>query len=337
MQNITLGKTGLVVEKNGFGALPIQRREMADAVRILRRAYDGGVTFFDTARNYTDSESKLGEAFSGMRDKIVIASKTHAQDVPTFWKELEISLAGLKTDYIDIHQFHNPDKLFLPGDGSGMYEAMLEARKQGKIRHIGISSHCLPVAREAVASGLFVSLQYPFSYLATEEEMQFARDVEKAGMAFIAMKALSGGLITNFRAANAFMAGFSGVVPIWGVQRDSEVEDLVACIAKVPEMSADLRAAIDKDRAELTGEFCRGCNYCQPCPAGISIFFAARMSLMLRRMPPAPERNAAVMAKVPGCLECGQCKSRCPYGLDVPALLKKNYEDYTRFVAAQGK
>ncbi len=332
MGNIMLGNTGLSVEKNGFGALPIQRRDMADAVRILRRAYDGGVRFFDTARNYTDSEAKLGTAFDGMRDTIVIASKSGAKDAAAFTKDLNTSLTHLKTDYIDIFQFHNPSSLFRPDDGSGMYEAMLDAQRQGKIRHIGISSHSLPLAREAVASGLYASLQFPFSYLSTDEEQRLVHDTEKAGMAFICMKALSGGLLRDFRAANAYIAQFPGAVPIWGIQRDAEVEELIECVATVPEMTDERRALIEKDRKELQGEFCRGCNYCQPCPAGIAIFFAARMSLMLRRMPSSP-RQEEIMSKVPDCINCGQCKTRCPYGLDVPNLLKKNYEDFKKFTA----
>lgn len=336
MADVKLGNTGLVVEKNGFGALPIQRRDMADAIRIIRRAYDGGIRFFDTARNYTDSEEKLGAALRDVRDKVVIASKTHALDVPTFWKELDTSLANLKTDYIDIHQFHNPPALFRPGDGSGMYEAFLEARRRGKIRHIGISSHRLAVAREAVASGLFVSLQYPFSYLANDAEIDLVREAREAGMAFFCMKALAGGLLKDFRAANAFIAQFPGAVPIWGIQRDEEVEELVECVRDVPELTGERRAIIEKDRQELRGEFCRGCSYCQPCPAGINIFFAARMSLMLRRAPlrvyAAPKFHE-MMAKVDDCIGCNQCKKRCPYGLDVPSLLRKNHEDFKRFTA----
>jgi aryl-alcohol dehydrogenase-like predicted oxidoreductase len=334
MGDIALGRTGLTAEKNGFGALPVQRRTMEDAVRILRRAYDGGVRFFDTARGYTDSEEKLGAALHDVRDTIIIASKTHAKNVAAFWKDLDTSLTKLRTDHIDIHQFHNPPVLFRPGDGSGMYEAALEAQRQGKIRHIGITNHSLAIAREAVASGLYASLQYPFSYLSTEEEVALVHDAHAAGVLFIAMKALSGGLITDFRAANAYLAQFPGVVPIWGIQRDEEAEELVECVAKTPEMTAERQASIEKDRAELQGEFCRGCNYCQPCPANIEIFMAARMSLFIRRSPMS-QRLHDLMAKVPGCIECGACKTRCPYGLDIPNLIKKNYEDFLQYTAVK--
>ena len=165
MNKITLGKTNLVIEKNGFGCLPIQRIREQDAVDLLHKAYDGGINFFDTARAYSDSEQKVGAAFSSMRDKIVLATKTGAQTAEGFWKDLETSLRTLKTDYIDIYQFHNPAFCPKPGGEDGLYDAALEAKKQGKIRHISITNHRLAVAHEAIDSGplrdLAVSVQLP--------------------------------------------------------------------------------------------------------------------------------------------------------------------------------
>ena len=171
MNRITLGKTGLVIEKNGFGCLPIQRISEQDAVNLLHKAYDGGINFFDTARAYSDSEQKVGAAFSSMRDKIVLATKTGAQTAEGFWKDLETSLRTLKTGYIDIYQFHNPTFCPKPGGEDGLYDAALEAKKQGKIRYISITNHRLAVAHEAIDSGLYETLQFPFSYLAGEQEM----------------------------------------------------------------------------------------------------------------------------------------------------------------------
>ena len=180
METVRLGKTGIVTNKNGFGALPVQRVSDEEAVRLLRKAYEGGMTYFDTARYYTDSEHKLGLAFEGMREKIFIATKTGATTPEDFWKELGISLANLRTDYIDVYQFHNPAFCPKPGDGSGLYECMLEAKAQGKIRHIGITNHRLKVAEEAIASGLYETLQFPFCYLATEEDKRLV-DLQGSG------------------------------------------------------------------------------------------------------------------------------------------------------------
>lgn len=335
---VTLGRTGITVNKNGFGALPIQRIGKEDAVKLVRKAYEAGITFFDTARWYTDSEIKLGEAFKGMREKVYIATKTGAKTPEEFWEDLHTSLHNLRTDYIDIYQFHNPAFCPVPGDGSGLYEAMAEAKEQGKVRHIGITNHRLSVAQEAVESGFYETLQFPFCYLTGEKELALVEKCKDAEMGFIAMKALSGGLITNSAAAYAFQAQYDNVLPIWGVQRESELEEFISYIENPPVMTEELRVLMEQDRAELAGEFCRGCGYCMPCPVGIEINTCARMSLLLRRSPSETQLSAAgqaMMKKIEDCLHCNKCKSKCPYNLDTPALLEKNYEDYKRVLAGE--
>ena len=193
MQEITLGKTGITVVQNAFGALPIQRVSMEEAVKLLRRAYDGGMRYFDTARAYSDSEEKLGEAFDGMRDKVFIATKTAAKTPEGFWRDLETSLKNLRTDYIDVYQFHCVQQCYRPGDGTGMYECMLEAKKQGKIRHIGVTAHKIGIAKECAESGLYETMQFPFSYLSGKQELELVEICQKQNMGFICMKALAGG------------------------------------------------------------------------------------------------------------------------------------------------
>ena len=338
MGQVTLGSTGITVEKNAFGALPIQRITREDAVRLLRRAYEGGITFYDTARYYSDSEEKVGAAFRGMREKIYIATKTGSTTPEGFWKDLETSLGLLGTDYIDIYQFHNPSFCPKPGDGTGLYEAMCQAKEKGMIRHIGITNHRLEVAFEAVESGLYETLQFPFSYLASDREIQLVRACEKADMGFIAMKALSGGLITDSAAAYAYLAQYPNVLPIWGIQREGELDEFLSYIADPPALTGELAAVIEKDRRELAGEFCRGCGYCMPCPAGIEINTCARMSLLIRRSPSANQLTPgaqSMMKKIENCLNCGSCRAKCPYGLDTPALLRKNYQDYCEILAGK--
>ena len=231
MRTITLGKTGITTPQNAFGALPIQRADRQTAVKLLRKAYDGGMTFFDTARAYTDSEEKLGEAFDGMREKIYIASKTMAKTPEKFWDDLEMTLKNLRTDYLDIYQLHCVPQCYAPGDGTDMYEAMLEAKEQGKIRHIGITAHKIGIAEDIVKSGLYETLQFPFSYLATDRDIALVRACEAAGMGFIAMKGLSGGLLTNSAACMAFMSQYN-VLPIWGIQRESELDEWLSYFYK---------------------------------------------------------------------------------------------------------
>ena len=340
MKTITLGTTGITAPQNGFGALPIQRVTEEEAVKLLRRAYEGGMTFFDTARAYSDSEIKMGAAFDGMRDKIFIATKTQSKTPEGFWADLEQSLKNLRTDYIDIYQFHCVDQCYKPGDGTGMYECMLEAKEAGKIRHIGITAHKIGVAFECVNSGLYETMQFPFSYLSGQQEIDLVRLCAEKNMGFLGMKGLAGGLIMNSAAAMAFVSQFENVMPIWGVQREKELEEWLSYMEETPEMSAEISAFIEKEKTELAGEFCRGCGYCMPCPAGIMINQCARMSLMLRRAPSGdwltPEMQGE-MKKIEDCLHCGKCMEKCPYGLNTPELLEKNYEDYKMVLAGEVK
>jgi predicted aldo/keto reductase-like oxidoreductase len=329
-----LGRTGLKVNKDGFGALPIQRVDMAGSVAILRKALDGGINYIDTARGYTDSEEKIGAAISDRREKFILATKTPSVTVEGFWKDLEASLRTMKTDYIDIYQFHNPG--FVPKPGDGLYEAMISAKEQGKIRFIGITNHRLALARDAVESGLYDTLQFPFCYLADEKEMDLVKLCAEKNVGFICMKALSGGLITDVGAARAWLAQYPNAVPIWGIQRESELDALFAVMNRGAEIKPEEKERIEKDRAELIGSFCRACGYCMPCPAGIEINTCARVMLMIRRMPSArffSEQFRKEMEKIKGCLHCGHCTASCPYSLDTPALLAKNYEEYQKQLA----
>lgn len=331
MSTIQLGSTGITIEKNGFGCLPIQRISKEDAARLLRKALDGGMNYFDTARAYSDSEEKMGYAFAGIRDKVVIATKTHAQTGRELREHLEASLRDLNTDYIDVYQFHNPAFVPRPGGEDGLYDAALEAQAQGKIRHIGITNHRLTVAREAIDSGLYTTLQFPYSYLSGPQDQELVEMCERAGMGFVAMKGMAGGLLWDGIAAAAFMALQPIAVPIWGVQHEWELDQFLSCVPDAPAMTEERLALIEKDRAELTGSFCRSCGYCMPCPMGIQINQCARMSLMLRRMPAADYLTdywQAEMRKIETCLQCGQCASKCPYGLNTPRLLQDNYKEY---------
>ena len=338
MAKVTIGRTELHVEQNGFGALPIQRISSAEAVHLLQKAYDGGICYYDTARAYTDSEEKLGKSFSDMRDKVIISSKTMATNTQDFWRDLDTSLRLLNTNYIDVYQFHNPAFCPKPTDQSGLYEAMLQAKKQGKIRYIGLSNHRLDVAKEAVESGLYDTLQFPFSYLCTEKELELVQLCKEKEIGFIAMKALSGGLLTNSAAACAWLTRFDNIVPIWGIQRESELDEFLSYISAPPELTDNMTACIEADRRELQGNFCRGCGYCMPCPQGIIINMCARVSLLLRRAPIEmllSDGGERMMKKVEDCIECGQCTALCPYGINTPLLLKQNYQDFQEFLSGK--
>lgn len=335
MEKVRLGRTNIVVNRNGFGALPVQRVNKEEAKVILKKVYANGINFFDSARAYSDSEEKIGLSLSDVRKDIYIATKTMATTVEDFWRDLNTSLELLKTDYIDIYQFHNPSFCPKPNDGTGLYEAMLEAKEQGKIKHIGITNHRLHVAKEAVESGLYDTLQFPFSYLASDKEEELVRLCKEKDVGFICMKALSGGLITRSDVAYAYLAQFDNTLPIWGIQKEKELDEFISYNDNPPVLNDEIKAIIEHDRQELAGEFCRGCGYCMPCPMGIEINQCARMSLMLRRSPSATWLSPhwqEEMKKIETCINCGKCKAHCPYDLNTPELLKKNYEDYKTFL-----
>lgn len=336
MNELVLGSTQITTPQNAFGALPLQRCSEDEAVALLRRAYEGGMTYFDTARAYSNSEHRVGLALADVRDSVTIATKTMARTPDDFWRDLETSLETLGFSRIDVYQLHCVPQCYCPDDGTGMYECMLEAKRQGLIKHIGITAHLISVAEKIAECGLYETLQFPFSYLATDRELALVNTCAAHNVGFVAMKGLAGGLITNSRAAMAYMTQHPTVLPIWGVQRMAELEEWLSYMDETPAVTPEMERFYEQERKELSGTFCRGCGYCAPCPAGIPINACARMSLMIRRAPSQSwltqewQRN---MSLIEECTECGSCKKRCPYELDVPELLKRNLADYRAILA----
>lgn len=336
MKTLRLGRTNLIVPQLAFGALPIQRTPQPEAGRILRKAFDAGIRFFDTARAYSDSEQKLGEALSDVRSQIVIASKTVATTAQQVREHLAITLGNLRTDYVDILQLHNPETLPNPNDPDSSYAALVEAKRKGQIRFIGITNHRFTVAREAVLSGLYDTLQFPLSYISSEQDLALIDLCKQHDIGVIAMKALCGGLLTNIPAAFAFFRQYENVAPIWGIQREWELDEFLELEAHPPVLDEAMRRDMAADKSALSQSFCRGCGYCLPCPNEVPIPMAARMSFLLRRAPYqqflTPQWREA-MHRIEKCTNCGSCSSKCPYGLDTPDLLKKMLADYDEFAA----
>ncbi|MCB2338768.1 aldo/keto reductase [Clostridium estertheticum] len=336
MDKIKLGRTNLMATRSGFGALPVQRVSFDEAKNILRKAYDNGINFFDTARAYSDSEEKIGYSLADVRKNIIIATKTHAKDRKTLLEHLHTSLKNLKADYIDIYQLHNPDVLPDPKDPEGLYAGLLEAKKKGLIRFIGITNHKLKNAMDAAASGLYDTIQFPLCSLSSDDDLLLIKECKKRNVGLIAMKALSGGLITDASSAFAFLRQFDNVVPIWGIQRETELDEFITLEKNPPLLDDIMWSIINKDRSELSGDFCRGCGYCLPCPAGIEIPTSARISLLLKRAPYQgflEDSFKEKMELINNCINCGHCKNHCPYKLDTPNLLKRELKNYSEFYA----
>ncbi|MFZ3131658.1 MAG: aldo/keto reductase [Desulfosporosinus sp.] len=334
MKRIKLGRTNLMVGKTAFGALPIQRVDFDEAKLILQKAFDNGINFFDTARGYSDSEAKIGNALHHVRQDIYLATKSLAKDSKGFFQDFETSLKNLRTDYIDIIQLHNPE--FIPDseDTEGRYNSMLKAKEKGIVRFIGITSHKLNNAINAAESGLYDTVQFPLSSISSNGDLKIIEVCRKNDIGLIAMKALSGGLITNASTSFAFLRQFENVVPIWGIQRERELDEFLELEKNPPSLNENMLEIIRRDKEELSGTFCRGCGYCLPCPAQIPIPMAARMSLLLRRAPYKSfltDEWRTNMERIKNCSDCNHCKDHCPYRLDTPSLLKIMLDDYQKF------
>ena len=337
--NKVILNNGVEMPQMGYGVYQVSPAEcehcVSDALKV-------GYRMIDTAQAYHNEEG-VGNAVqkSGIdRKEIFLVSKVWISNYGYEKAKTSIdeSLRKLQTDYIDLFQFHNPAVLPDINDPDGPFAAALEAKQKGYIRHIGITNHRLKVAHEAIESGNFETLQFPFCYLATEKDLELVELCREHDMGFIAMKGLSGGLLNNAEACYAFMQEHPDVVPIWGIQHEWELDQWLELTERNPRMTPELQAVIDHDRKELAGDFCRSCGYCLPCPAGIQINQCARISLMIRRAPSESWLAPAMqdeMEKIEHCLGCGQCKSRCPYELDTPNLLKRNLADYRRILAGE--
>ena len=335
MEKMILGRTGLEISRSGFGALPIQRVSFEEAARLLNRALDAGINYIDTARAYSDSEAKIGAGVGNRRNEFFIATKTHAKTGEALKKDLETSLRELKTDVIDVYQFHNPGFVPVPGGEDGLYDAAVQARREGKIRFIGITQHSIERAFQAVNSGLYDTMEYPFNHLSTERDRELVRLCSEKNVGFVAMKALSGGLVTDARLPFVFLREYANVVPIWGFQKMEELNQIINMEQNPPVRTDEIDRLIERDRRELSGAFCRSCGYCLPCPADIKIPQANRMMQLLGR---AVWQNYVTsewqreMEKIENCVHCGACAKRCPYGLKPYESMREQLKGYREFV-----
>jgi predicted aldo/keto reductase-like oxidoreductase len=338
MEQITFGKTGLTVGRTGFGCIPIQRIPYDESTALLRRAYENGVTVYDTAHGYTTSEERIGIALGEVRSKVVLCTKAMAQTPSELTACLDNSLKMMRTGYVDVFQFHNPGAVPLPGGEDGLYDTLLEAKKQGKVRHIGISAHKRETAEEAVASGFYDVLQYPFSYLSTPREMAVAELCRTHNVGILGMKALCGGILTNAKAAFAYLRPYNNIVPIWGMQETAQLDEILAYENSPPVLDEALQAVIDADRKELAGQFCRACGYCLPCPAGVEIA-KCLACLNLARSARNDSWNCRKVyrklfeAGVDGsrCTGCGVCEAKCPQKLGIMDALKETHKTMLSF------
>ncbi len=333
MEYRILGKTGLKISHLGFGGIPIQKIDAEGTKALMHRLKAEGVNYIDTARGYTVSESYLGEALEGMRQDFILATKSMARDKAGMAKDIDISLTNLRTDYIDLYQVHNPtpaqlDQVLAPG---GALEALLEAKAAGKIGHIGITAHDLTVFERALELDWVETIMFPYNIVEVQAEALIAKCREK-NIGFIDMKPLAGGAIEDATLALRFIcANDAMTVTIPGMADIAEIDENVAACADVSPLTEAEKAAMAKVVKELGTNFCRRCNYCQPCTAGINISGVFLFEGYLSRYGLgewAKGRYATLPVKASACVDCGICETRCPYGLPIREMLKKAAEKF---------
>ncbi len=335
MRRITFGKTGLTVSELGFGGIPVIRLNEESAVNVLRQAFDRGITIYDTANMYLDSEEKIGVAFHRMRDKVVIASKSIRRDAAGMTEHIEKSLKRLKTDYIDLYQLHQVSEeeawnaIMAP---QGAMEALLKAKDKGKIRHIGVTSHSLGMALKLVKTDLFSSIQFPFNFIEMEARDELHAAAKERNMGILAMKPFAGGMIDNADIAFKFLRQHPDVIPIPGFDSVEAVNQVISFYENKNEITQRDLDLMERYRTELGKQFCRRCEYCQPCPNGVMITPAMGYKVIALRMSPsvAVTFSRLSMESVLKCDDCGACIEKCPYNLPIPDLLKAHYDLYER-------
>ena len=330
LRTVELGTTGLRVSEVGFGGIPIQRLGHDEAVAVVRGCLDLGVTFLDTAHGYTTSEERIGAAIRGRRDSVVLATKTPARTGAEAQAHMEESFRRLGVDYIDLFQLHNVSSeeawqaVTAPG---GPLDVLRRAQREGRIGHIGATSHQIDTAKKLARSGYFETIMFPFNFVAREPGEELLAICREAGVALLAMKPLGGGMLENARLAFQFLRQYPDVLPVVGIERLSEIAEIVHVYEQPPTLGQAELEEMERVRAELGNTFCRRCDYCQPCPAGIPISGLMNLPALLKRLPPerifGPTGQGQQVAMVDGCQDCGDCESRCPYKLPIRARLQE--------------
>ena len=327
MEYVTLGKTGLNISRLGFGGIPIQRVDAAATRKLVEAMAEKGINFIDTARGYTVSEAYLGEALEGLRDKFILATKSISRTKDAMAEDIQTSLKNLKTDYIDLYQIHNPtveqlEQVVAPG---GALEALMEAKEAGKIGHIGVTGHTMALFEKAIELDWVETFMFPYNIVETQGEELMKKCTEK-NIGFIVMKPMAGGAIEDPNLAIRFICSNpDATVVIPGMYDVKEIDQNLAAASDNSPLTDAEWAKIEAIRKDLGSNFCRRCNYCQPCTKGIgisAIFILQGYYDRYGLQDWAKGRYDALPVKASACIDCGVCEPRCPYNLPIREMLK---------------
>ncbi len=334
MEKIRLGRTEMMVSRLGFGGIPIQRVSEDEAVAVVKRCLELGVTFIDTANAYTTSERRIGKAISGRREGLILATKSGARTRAELESHLKLSLKQLGVEYIDLYQFHNvsdADALKAILAPNGPMGLVTEAKKAGVVKHIGVTSHSMDMAKELVKTDRFETIMFPFNFITCESADELLPLAREHDVGFIAMKPLAGGLIDNVAIAFKYLLQFPDVVSIPGIEKGHEIEEIVSILGEPHTMTAAEQAEMERLIQEMGKKFCRRCDYCQPCTEEIPISLVMNISSWVKRMPPERIFSGSIaesMDKAANCSKCGECEERCPYGLPIMELMEEHANWY---------
>ena len=322
-----LGKTGLKVKTMGFGGIPIQQRSEEEAINVVTRCYELGINYYDTARAYTNSEERIGKAIKGRREGLFIATKSGARNREGVEEHLKLSLERLGVDYIDLYQFHgvsDSNTLDMVLDSNGPIAVAEEAKRAGVVRHIGITSHSMEIAKAAVKTDRFETLMFPFNFITSEPADELLPLCKEHDVGFIDMKPLAGGMLDNVTIAFKYLFQFPDLVTIPGIEKTHEIEEIVEIVEGPLEMTGAEKREMQRLRDELGTRFCRRCDYCQPCTEGIPISMVMTSKSFFKRMPPERFFSGFIsegLEKAASCSDCGECEAKCPYNLPIREMM----------------
>lgn len=341
MRKIRLGRTELMVSAMGFGGIPIQRLSQQEAIDVVRHCLDLGITFLDTANGYTTSEERIGKAIAGRREDLVLATKTQARDAQGVTEHLALSLKRLGVGSIDLYQFHcvstdeEYERVVAPG---GPLDVVRDAQRAGKVGHIGLTSHSMDIALRAVRSSLFQTIMFPFNFIANEAAQELIPLAVERNVGFIAMKPLAGGALDNAALAFKYLRQFPEILPIPGIERPEEIDEILDIVEGPAEMTSEDLAEMERMRVELGNRFCRRCGYCQPCPQGVSIQLLMILDSMIKRMPVTEVFRdfAQIVQQANDCAECGECEEKCPFDLPIREIINERADLFHREMAKAG-
>ncbi len=343
MKRIRLGRSELMVSQIGAGGIPLMRLSLTDAADVMRHCVDKGINFFEAGHSYDDAEEKVGYALDGIRDQVILASKTLARDAKRTAKHIDHSLKRLRTDWVDLYELHNVtrpeefEQVMAPG---GTYEAVKKAQEAGKVRHIGIACHSLRTAVEACKTNLFETVQVALNFIEVDSATEVLPLAKEMDIGVLLMKVFGGGRLDRADLCIPYVQQYTGgVVPLIGFDKMEQVDEVCALYESPEPLTEAQWKDIQAIRDEIGPKFCHRCEYCMPCEQGVVIARVMEFEQLKKVWGPSPTDVflKKPMESVDNCIDCGECMEKCPFDLNIPELIRENQANYYKYMKEQGR